>query len=82
MGSLKQRTYLYVSQSAGRMEIERANARDHGVQDIIDFVFVLDGERIELSYEELKARLFASADNPGRARQDAHHGTNEGDPIP
>lgn len=55
--SLNKRAYLYVSQSAERMEIERANARDAGVQDMHDFVFELDGRRIELDYRTLKKRL-------------------------
>lgn len=63
LGSSEKRSYLYVNQSAERMEIERANARQHGVQDVIDFVFVLDGERVELSYDELRERLFMSNRN-------------------
>jgi hypothetical protein len=57
LGSLDKRAYLYVSQSAERMEIERQNARSAGVQDVRDFVFELDGERIELDYRTLKKRL-------------------------
>jgi hypothetical protein len=57
LGSLHKRAYLYVSQSTERMEIERENARRAGVQDVIDFVFELDGKRVELDYRTFKKRL-------------------------
>ena len=44
------------------MAIERQNARQHGIQDPIDFVFEFDGLRHELSYEELKQRLGVNGD--------------------
>lgn len=56
-GSAIKRAYLYVCQSEERMRIERENAAKYGVQDIRDFVFVLDGTKVELTYAELKARL-------------------------
>ena len=58
LGSIEQRAYLFVCQSAKRMAIERCNARQAGIQDFADFVFVLDGERVEFTYEEFRRRLF------------------------
>lgn len=57
VGSQHKRAYLYVCQSAERMAIERENARLHGVQDMREFVFVLDGQRFELTFDDLKRRL-------------------------
>ena len=68
IGSANKRTYLYVCQSAERMEIERKSAHEQGIQDIRDFVFVLDGITFELTYEELKSALHKS-----NARDEAQH---------
>ena len=57
LGSIDKRCYLFLCQSAERMETERANARAHGIQDPIDFVLELDGKRYELTYRQLRARL-------------------------
>lgn len=57
VGSANKRAYLFISQSTERMAVERANAAQFGVQDMRDFVFVLDGQKFELSFDELKARL-------------------------
>lgn len=59
LGSAIKRAYLYVCQSAERMQIEHENAAKYGVQDIRDFVFVLDGIKVELTYAELKVRLLS-----------------------
>ena len=59
-GSQNKRTYLYVCQTAARMKVERENAARAGVQDVRDFVFVLDGERYELSFEMLRDALMAT----------------------
>ncbi len=53
IGSQHKRAYLFLSTTAERMEVERANAAAHGVQDLRDFVFVLDGRRYELTYKQL-----------------------------
>ena len=39
------------------MAYERMAAVQAGVNNMREFVFVLDGERVELSYEQLKQRL-------------------------
>lgn len=57
LGSIDKRCYLFVCQSALRMQVERANARAQGIQDPIDFVFEFDGQRFELSYEDLWRRI-------------------------
>ncbi len=57
IGSMNKRAYLHISQTGERMKIERANAARHGVQDIRDFVFILDGERVVLTYQQLRERL-------------------------
>jgi hypothetical protein len=59
LGSIRKRAYLYVCQTDDRMEIERANARQHGIQDPIDFLFYFDGQRFAVSYADLKAMLGA-----------------------
>jgi hypothetical protein len=61
IGSINKRAYLYICQTEQRMEIERKNARYYGIQDPIDFVFVLDGKRHELSYDQLRALLRPSS---------------------
>lgn len=57
LGSLNKRCYLFLCQSAERMATERANARQHGIQDPVDFVLEFDGVRYELSYEQLRDAL-------------------------
>ena len=57
VGSAMKRAYLYVCQSEERMQVEHQNAADYGVQDLRDFVFILDGVKVELTYLELKERL-------------------------
>lgn len=57
--SQQKRAYLFLSMTADRMNTERANAAAHGVQDVRDFVFVLDGERFVLTFDELRDRLSA-----------------------
>lgn len=59
VGSMNKRAYLFLSQSAERMVYERQQARSQGVQDMREFVFVFDGQRVVLTYEELKERLLA-----------------------
>lgn len=59
LGSIDKRCYLFLCQTAKRMEIERANARQHGIQDPIDFIFELEGTRYEVSYARLCAALRA-----------------------
>lgn len=59
LGSINRGCYLFLCQTAERMKIERANARQSGIQDPIDFVFELDGRRHELSYEQLVGLLTA-----------------------
>ena len=59
VGSQNKGTYLYVCQTAERMAIERKNAAQCGVQDMRDFVFVFDGKRYELSFEQLRDILAA-----------------------
>ena len=61
LGSINKRCYLFLCQSAERMKIERRNARQHGIRDPIDFVFEFDGQRYELSYEQLRALLSSGA---------------------
>ena len=58
VGSQNKRVYLFLSMTEARMEIERTNARNSGVQDLREFVFVFEGHAIELTYEQLKQRLF------------------------
>jgi len=57
LGSINKQCYLFLCQTAARMTIERQNARQHGIQDPIDFVFEFEGERYELSYEQLLSAL-------------------------
>jgi hypothetical protein len=64
LGSIGKRAYLFLCQTAERMGIERQNARQHGIQDPIDFVFEFDGRRHELSYEELRDRLQQPTHSP------------------
>lgn len=78
-GSIQKRCYLYVNQSEERMHLERAQARKAGVQGIADFVFVLDGQRVALSYDELKARLLAPLE-PVRLARIAQLMTDDPDP--
>jgi len=59
VGSQQKRAYLFLSMTAKRMKAERANAIASGVQDVRDFVFVLDGERFVLTFDELRDRLSA-----------------------
>lgn len=60
VGSQNKRAYIFVCQSEERMAIERKNAADHGVQDMREFVFVLDGEVFDLTYAELRGALKAA----------------------
>jgi hypothetical protein len=57
LGSIEKRAYLYVVQTCERMRLEHANARQHGIQDPHDYVFVLDGHRFEISHEGLLSAL-------------------------
>lgn len=57
LGSIDKRCYLFLCQSSARMRVERENARQHGIQDPLDFVFEFDGVRYELTYAELRERL-------------------------
>lgn len=68
LGSIDKRCYLFLCQSGARMHIERQNAREHGIQDPIDFVFEFDGVRYELSYAELRERLGQYNDIAGLKR--------------